>query len=86
MKLEGYVKRLEAHESLMKSLEDSGEMAEIYKYNPKRFKQLHQRLGYLNQKVESLRLNEISALNNRLNELYDQPRVKFGTLIIGNPN
>lgn len=55
MKLQGWENRLAAHQARVNRLEASGEMAELYQSNRRRFRQAYQRLGYLKQKVESLR-------------------------------
>ena len=55
MKLAGWERRLQAHQAKINRLETSGEMAEIWKWEPKRFAKLYQRLGYLEQRVASLK-------------------------------
>ena len=54
MKLSGWKRRLDEHQAKIDRLEASGEMAEIYKFDRKKFARLYQRLGYLKQKVEGL--------------------------------
>lgn len=54
MKLQGWEKRLAAHQARVNRLEASGGMAELYQSNRRRFRQVYRRLGYLKQKVESL--------------------------------
>ena len=58
MKLAGWQKRLEEHQARMDRLEASGEMTEIYRYDRKRFAKLYQRLGYLKQRVKSLKVEK----------------------------
>ena len=55
MKLAGWQKRLEEHQARIDRLEASGEMTEIYRYDRKQFVKLYQRLGYLKQRVKSLK-------------------------------
>lgn len=55
MRLDGWTARLNRHKSKIRKLETSGEMTEIWKYNKPRFRKLYQRLGVLQQKVNSLR-------------------------------
>lgn len=64
MKLAGWQKRLEEQQAKVDRLEASGEMAEMYKYNRKRFAKLYQRLGYLKQRVETL--TQIESLSKEL--------------------
>ena len=60
MKLPGYQKRLVEHQAKVQRLESTGEMAKIYKSNPRLFRKLYHRLGYLQQKVESLQQSYIA--------------------------
>ena len=55
MRLSGWEKRLKTHQARIHRLEASGAMAELYTSNRRRFRKMYQRLGYLKQKVESLR-------------------------------
>lgn len=55
MKLAGWEKRLREHQAKMARLEASGKLNEMYQFQHKRWAKLYQRLGYLLQKVESLK-------------------------------
>lgn len=63
MRLSGWENRLKIHETRIHRLEASGAMAELYTSNRRRFRQAYQRLGYLKQKVESLRREDRSFSN-----------------------
>ena len=54
MKLTGWKKRLQAHQALMNHLEDNGQLDVMYLFERSRWNYLHQRLGFLLQKVETL--------------------------------